>query len=161
MYSSLSLSLCVAGPIVSFPDNGTVNLGSNLTLVCDVESNPPLMTVSITLNGQVLVNSTSEPLEYTIVRPQLDDNGDIYKCIAVNEINTTIEKFTLTVRGKRSLDTGLCVCEWPLLSLLSSPSSPSLLSLPPLPPSSPSSPSLLSLPPLRCPWASGQCHSCL
>ena len=56
MYSSLSLSLCVAGPVVSFPETDTVNLGSNLTLVCDVESNPPLMTVSITFNGDVLVN---------------------------------------------------------------------------------------------------------
>ena len=107
--------LCVAGPVVSFPDNNIVNLGSDLTLECDiVSSDPPLINVSITLNGRLLATGTNEPLEYTVLRPQLNNTGDIYECIAINEIDTTIEKFALTVRGKRKLYT-VCVSEWPPL----------------------------------------------
>ena len=65
--------LCVAGPVVSFPDNNIVNLGSDLTLECDiVSSDPPLINVSITLNGRLLATGTNEPLEYTVLRPQLN-----------------------------------------------------------------------------------------
>ena len=96
----MSSSLYIAGPVIEFPQSGTVNVGDNFILKCEVRSSNPLLTnLTISLNGTVLVHSTTAPLEYIIVLPSLEDNGTIYQCMATNAIGVTTEDFELIVRG--------------------------------------------------------------
>ena len=86
--------------MIEFPQSGTVNVGNNFTLKCEVRStNPSLTNLTISLNGDVLVQSTTSPLEYIIVLPSLEDSGTVYQCMATNAIDVTTEDFELIVRG--------------------------------------------------------------
>ena len=90
----------IAGPVIEFPLSETVNVGNNFTLKCEERSsNPPLTNLTISLNGDVLVQSTTAPLEYIIDMPSLEDSGTIYQCMATNAIGVTTEDFELIVRG--------------------------------------------------------------
>ena len=83
------------------------NVGTNLSLSCDVNAVPAATFVEIrrrnvSTGEQLVLNSTGmdiQSVRYTLSNLMLSDSSDVFFCAANNSVGLRERNFTLVVRG--------------------------------------------------------------